>query len=108
MVPQSKPDHAAVKAYHKTECDRLVGAPPGFLLEGDDEFQYAFHAGVNNGQLLAMGNPLWPPYFADLVTYFPPGQCRRITLNLVAFVIMGLKQVLTFVQNAAGQDTYGE
>ena len=67
---------AAAKVEH-------VAAPPGFKLEGDDEFMFAFHAAVG------------PQYLTS-------GRARTITLKFVAYTVMSLWQTLTYVPDTDG------
>ena len=48
---------AAAKAEREPIFARLIEAPTGFDLVGDDEFMYSFHAEVDpsNGTLMAFG-----------------------------------------------------
>jgi len=50
---------------------KLVAAPPGFKLEGDDEFMFAFHAAVDpqNHTLLAFAHKEWPALIQQYLTF---------------------------------------
>ena len=96
--------HAAAKAEHVALFAGLVAAPPGFKLEGEDEFMFAFHAAVDpqNHTLLAFAHKEWPALLQQYLTFLPSGRSRTITLKFVAYTVMSLWQTLTFVPDTEG------
>lgn len=77
---------------------------------GADEFMYSFHAKVkeSSGTLFAFGEKAFDKLVADFSTYLPPGRSRQLTINLLAYIIMSLKQLLTFTTDSAGTKQYGK
>ena len=76
-----------------TWLSELIAAPPGFSLEGDDKYMYAFHAAVDaaTGTLRSFAHTNWDGFVADYRTYLPSGRASVLTLNLLAFLMMSLK-----------------
>ena len=38
----------------------------------------------------------------DFLTYLPAGRARRLTINLLAYMVMSIKQLLTFTTDSEG------
>ena len=77
------------------------------MLAGDDMYMYAFHAAVENGSVQAFAHPLWDVFWNHFKSFLPPGRASATTLNLLAFVVMALKQSLTFTADADNVLQYG-
>jgi hypothetical protein len=104
LVPAKATKSPEVIDEHQILFAQLVNAPPGFYLRDDDVFMHSFHAAADRttGTLRAFARPEWATFIADYRTYLPAGRASEITLNLVAFLVMVLKQSLTFTPDSEG------
>jgi len=110
LIPNAKKTPAlagAAKADHELVGSQLMSAPPGFHLMGSNKYMYAIHSSVENGRLRAFGRREWAQFVTDYITHLSSGRTREITLELVAFMLQGLKAMFTFTDDAEGVPQYG-
>ena len=105
MVPASNAAlHAAAKDEHVTAFGTLLSALPGFSLQGEDRYMFAFHAGLdpNTHTPRAFFITEWNELVEQIRTYLPAGRARAITLDLVAYIVMSMMQMLAFTPDTDG------
>ena len=105
MVPASNAAlHAAAKDEHVTAFGTLLSALPGFSLQGEDRYMFAFHAGLdpNTHTPRAFFITEWNELVEQIRTYLPAGRARAITLDHVAYIVMSMMQMLAFTPDTDG------